>query len=53
MNLSTLYTAQVRDKVGIDKRKNYNSCSGKSRVPNCPPEKKAAIMDAFQQFNLI
>ena len=51
--VSTLYIAQMKDKVGMEKRKNYNPGSGEGKVPICPPEKEAAIMDAFRHFNLI
>ena len=52
-DVSTLYIAQIKDKVSIKERKNYNTGNGKSRVPICPPEKEEAIMDAFRHFNLI
>ena len=52
-NVSTLYIAQIKDKVGLEKRKNYNTGSGDGRVPNCPLEKEEAIMDAFRHYNLI
>ena len=52
-NVSTLYIAQIKDKVGMEKRKNYNPGSGEGRVPVCPPEKEEAIMDAFRHFDLI
>ena len=52
-NVSTLYIAQVKDKVGMDKRNNYNFGSGKSRVPNCPPEKEEAIKAAFRHFRMM
>ena len=51
--VSTLYIAQIKDKVGLEKRKNYNPGEGKSKVPICTPEKEEAIMDAFRHFNLI
>ena len=52
-NVSTLYIAQIKDKVGLEKRKNYNPGSGEGKVPVCPPEKEEAIMDAFRNFNMI
>lgn len=52
-NVSTLYIAQIKDKVGLEKRKNYNPGSGEGKVLVCPPEKEKAIMDAFRHFNLI
>ena len=51
--VSTLYIAQIKDKVGLEKRKNYNPGSGEGKVPICPPEKEEAIMDAFRHYNLI
>ena len=51
--VSSLYIGQIKDKVGIKERKNYNTGSGKSKVPSCPLEKEEAIMDAFRHFNLI
>ena len=53
LNVSSLYIAQIKNKVGLEKRKNYNTGSGEGKVPNCPPEKEEAIMDAFRNFNLI
>ena len=52
-SVSSLYIAQIKDKVGLEKRENYNHGSGEGRVPECPPEKEEAIMDAFRHFNLI
>ena len=52
-NVSTLYIAQIKDKVGLEKRKNYNPGSGEGKVPVCPPEKEEAIIDAFRHYNLI
>ena len=51
--ISTLFIAQIKDKVGLEKRKKYNPGSGKGKVPVCTPEKEEAIMDAFQHFSLI
>ena len=51
--VSTLYIAQIKDKAGLKKRKNYNPGTGEGKVPVCPPEKEEAIMDAFRHFNLI
>ena len=53
LSVSSLYIGQIKDKVGIKERKNYNTGSGNGRVPTCPPEKEEAIMDAFRHFNLI
>ena len=55
LSISSLYIAQIKDKVGLDKRLNYNHGTGKTdgRTLVCPPEKEEAIMDAFRHFNLI
>ena len=54
-SISSLYIAQIKDKVGLDKRLNYNHGTGKTdgRTLVCPPEKEEAIMDAFRHFNLM
>ena len=53
-SISSLYIAQMKDKVGLEKRDNYNHGTGKTaRVPQCTPEKEEAIMDAFKHFSLI
>lgn len=50
----SLYIAQIKDKLGLDKRDNYNHGIGKTaRVPQCTPEKEEAIIDAFKHFSLI
>ena len=51
--VSTLYIAQIKDKVGLEKRKNYNPGSGESKIPICPPEKEEAIVGAFRHYDLI
>lgn len=52
--VSSLYIAQVKDKVGIDKRENYNKPkSADSRQPQVPAEKEAMIMDALEHFNML
>ena len=53
LKVSSLYIGQIKDKVGIKERKNYNTGSGKSKISSCPPEKEDAIIDAFRHFNLI
>ncbi|CAI3292735.1 RNA methyltransferase [Enterococcus cecorum] len=52
-NVTNLYIGQIKDKVGMEKRKNYNIGSGEGRVPTCPQEKENAIMEAFKHFGLI
>ncbi len=51
--VSSLYIAQMKDKAGIKDRENYNHGSGDGKVLKCPPDKEAAIMDAFRHFGLI
>ncbi len=53
LKISSLYIAQVKAKLGIKERKNYNFGADKTAVPNCPPEKEEAIMDAFKHFGMI
>ena len=52
-NVTNLYIGQIKDKVGMEKRKNYNIGAGEGRVPTCPQEKEEAIMEAFKHFGLI
>ena len=53
-SISSLYIAQMKDKVGLEKRDNYNLGTGKTtRIPQCTPEKEEAIIDAFKHFSLI
>ena len=42
LKISSLYIGQVKDKVGIKERRNYNTGSGEGKVPVCPPEKEEA-----------
>ncbi len=52
--VSNLYIAQVKEKCGLEKRKNYNlPRSEESRQPKCPPEKEMAIMDALKHFGMV
>lgn len=54
LKVSQLYIAQVKRKCGIIERKNYNvSKKEDAKVPQCPPEKEAAIMDALKHFQMI
>ena len=53
LQVSNLYIAQIKDKAGLEKQKNYNIGSGEGKVLTCPHEKEEAIMDAFRHFNLI
>ena len=51
--ITSIYIAQVKEKVGLEKRENYNIGEGKGVVPHCPPEKEEAIKDALKHFGLI
>ena len=54
LKVSQLYIAQIKRKCGIIERKNYNvSKKEDAKVPQCPPEKEAAIMDALKHFQMI
>ena len=50
----TAYIAGVKRMVGLDVGQNYNlSKKENAKVPKCPPEKEAAIMDALKHFGMI
>ena len=52
--VSSLNIAQVKQKLGIIERENYNKAKNKdSRVPNCPKVKEDAIIDALKHFKMI
>ena len=53
LSVSSLYIAQVKEKLGLEKGNNTNPGSGEGRVPKCPPEKEEAIKDAFRHFKMI
>ena len=53
LNVSCLYIAQIKTKCGLEKRENYNKGKEGHRVPTCPPEKEAAIMEALKFFGMI
>ncbi|NQJ22786.1 23S rRNA (uracil(1939)-C(5))-methyltransferase RlmD [Streptococcus suis] len=54
LKVSTLNIAQVKRKLGIIERENYNhSKKENQRVPNCPPKKEQAIIDALTWFGMI
>ena len=54
LKVSQLYIAQIKRKCGIIERKNYNvSKKEDAKVPQCSPEKEAAIMDALKHFQMI
>ena len=52
--LSNLYIAQVKRKLGILERKNYNkSKKAYQVVPKCPEEKEKAIENALEWFGMV
>lgn len=54
MKVSSLYISQVKRKCGLEVGQNYNlSKSENPKVPKCPAEKEAAIMDALKHFQMI
>lgn len=53
LKVTNLYIAQVKQEYGIIERENYNTGSGKSKVPKCPTEKHSAIVEALKYFQMI
>ena len=54
LKVSSLYISQVKRKYGLDVGQNYNlSKKEDAKVPQCPPEKEAAIKDALKHFQMI
>ncbi|MCD7947565.1 MAG: 23S rRNA (uracil(1939)-C(5))-methyltransferase RlmD [Oscillospiraceae bacterium] len=54
LKVSNLYISQVKRKNGIIERENYNKPkSENAKVPQCPPEKEAAITEALKHFDMI
>lgn len=46
--------SQVKRKCGLDVGQNYNlSKKEEAKVPQCPPEKEAAIIEALKHFQMI
>ena len=54
LKVSPLYIANVKDEFGMEKQFSYEEAgmSAKKR-PNCPPEKRAAIIDALIHFGML
>lgn len=47
--VSSLYTAQVKQKCSIIECENYNKPKSEdAKQPQCPPEKEKAIMEALK-----
>ena len=54
LKVSSLYISQVKRKCGLDVDQNYNlSKKEDAKVPQCPPEKEAAIMEALKHFQML
>ena len=54
LKVSSLYISQVKRKCGLEVGQNYNlSKKEDAKVPQCPPEKEAAIMEALKHFQMI
>ena len=54
LKVSSLYISQIKRKCGLDVGQNYNlSKKEDAKVPQCPPEKEAAIMEALKYFRMI
>lgn len=54
VKVSSLYIAQIKRKYGLDLGKNYNlSKKENARVPTCPKEKEAYIVDALKHFRML
>ena len=54
LKVSSLYISQIKRKYGLEVGQNYNvSKKENAKVPQCPPEKEAAIREALQFFNMI
>ena len=54
LKVSSLYISQVKRKCGLDVGQNYNLPKKEdAKVPQCPPEKEAAIIEALKYFQMI
>ena len=54
LKVSSLYISQIKRKCGLDVGDSYNKPKSEdARVPQCPPEKEKAIMDALRNFGMI
>jgi hypothetical protein len=54
IKVSNLYISQVKRKCGIEVGNSHNTPKKENPVvPNCPPEKEKAIMDALRHFKMI
>ncbi len=54
LKVSSLYISQIKRKCGLEVGDSYNKPKSEdAHVPQCPPEKEAAIMDALRHFGMI
>ena len=54
LKVSSLYISQIKRKCGLDVGDSYNKPKSEdARVPQCPPEKEKAIVDALRHFGMI
>lgn len=54
LKVSNLYISQVKRKCGLDVGQNYNLPKKEdAKVPQCPSEKEAAIIEALKHFQMI
>ena len=54
VKVSSLYIAQVKEKLGIKERENYNlPKNADSKQPQCPKEKENMIVEALKHFKMI
>ena len=54
LKVSSLYISQVKQKCGLEVRKNHHKAkSENAKQPHCPPEKEVAIRDALKYFKMI
>ena len=54
LKVSSLYISQVKRKCGLDVSDSYNKPKSEDvAVPQCPPEKEEAIMNALRHFGVI
>ncbi len=51
--VSSLNIAQVKEKLGIKERENYNFSKNNNKQPNCTKEKEEMIIDALKHFKMI
>lgn len=54
LKVSSLYISQVKRKCGLDVGQNYNlSKKEDAKIPQCPPDKEKAIMEALKYFGMV